>query len=319
MIVDLTFSEDQQLITDSVGSLIAERLPIDRLRDAEAGGARAEVAAWRAFAGVGLFGLGVAEARGGVGYGAAEEAIAALALGRALASPAVLAQVVAGHIADDESRPAFLSGASRAAFANLVSADQVQLIDGVGATHAVLMGDGVALVAIDALVDRHPVAALDDSVEIERARIACPLPVRDTNADRASLLIAAYLSGIAAATRDMAVDYARTREQFGQPIGAFQAIKHSCADMAVRAAAAEAQCYYAAVTFAALDDPTKEVAIARLLATDAALDNARANIQVHGGMGYTAECDAHLFLKRAHVLAALGGGRRAEQRRIVSA
>ena len=83
---------------------------------------------------------------------------------------------------------------------------------------------------------------------------------------------------------------------------------HACADMAVRAEAARAQTYYA--TMAVVTEAAgcgNEVAAARLIARRAAIENAKVNIQVHGAMGFTQESEAHLFLKRAHVLAALGG------------
>jgi len=116
------------------------------------------------------------------------------------------------------------------------------------------------------------------------------------------LLAAAYAVGCADAARDMAADYAKLREQFDRPIGWFQALKHMCSDMAVRAAAARSQLYYAAC---ALDenaaDAAFHVAAAKRLADQAALDNGRANIQVHGGIGMTDEAAAHLPLKRAHL------------------
>lgn len=117
------------------------------------------------------------------------------------------------------------------------------------------------------------------------------------------LLSSAYAVGCADAARDMAADYAKLREQFDRPIGWFQALKHMCSDMAVRAAAARSQLYYAAC---ALDenaaDAAFHVAAAKRLADQAALDNGRANIQVHGGIGMTDEAAAHLPLKRAHLL-----------------
>lgn len=117
------------------------------------------------------------------------------------------------------------------------------------------------------------------------------------------LLAVAFAVGCADAARDMAVDYAKVREQFERPIGSFQAIKHMCADMAVRAAVARSQLYYAAC---ALDenaaDAVFHVAAAKRLADQAALDNGRANIQVHGGIGMTDEASPHLCLKRAHLL-----------------
>ncbi|MBW5425441.1 acyl-CoA dehydrogenase, partial [Streptomyces sp. BG9H] len=115
------------------------------------------------------------------------------------------------------------------------------------------------------------------------------------------LLYAAEQLGSAARTCETAVQYARDREQFGQPIGAFQAVKHLCAQMLVRAEVARAAVYAAAVTC----DPL-EVAGAKLLADDAAVRNARDCLQVHGGMGFTWEADVHLHLKRAWVRARLG-------------
>jgi alkylation response protein AidB-like acyl-CoA dehydrogenase len=122
------------------------------------------------------------------------------------------------------------------------------------------------------------------------------------------ILVAAALAGIAAATRDASASYAKLRKQFEVPIGSFQAVKHRCAEQAVRAEAA-AQ----VVTLAALavdtDRPDAGLlrASARLVAADAAITNASDNIQNHGGIGYTYEHDAHLYLKRAHVLALVLG------------
>ena len=117
------------------------------------------------------------------------------------------------------------------------------------------------------------------------------------------LLGAAYAVGCADAARDMAADYAKLREQFDRPIGWFQALKHICSDMAVRAAVARSQLYYAAC---ALDenaaDAAFHVSAAKRLADQAALENGRANIQVHGGIGMTDEAAPHLCLKRAHLL-----------------
>src|SRR5205807_8667320 len=109
---------------------------------------------------------------------------------------------------------------------------------------------------------------------------------------------------------DLATAYAKERKQFGRVIGSFQAIKHICADMLVRAEVARAAVYAAGVT---IDDPTvgdaaRAVAGAKLLACDAAIANGKACVQVHGGMGFTWEVDVHLFLKRAVLLATHFGG-----------
>jgi alkylation response protein AidB-like acyl-CoA dehydrogenase len=101
----------------------------------------------------------------------------------------------------------------------------------------------------------------------------------------------------------MSVEYGKVRQQFGKPIGSFQAIKHRCADMAVRAEVARSVVTYAAVALAEGEpDAARHAGIAKALAGNAALANATDNIQNHGGMGYTWESDAHLYLKRARLL-----------------
>ena len=117
----------------------------------------------------------------------------------------------------------------------------------------------------------------------------------------ATLLTAALQVGLADRLTELAVEYAKTREQFDRPIGSFQAVKHICADMLVRTELARASLHAAAVT---LDDPEvgspdRAVAGAKQLADDAASGNARACVQVHGGMGFTWEMPVHFLLKRA--------------------
>jgi alkylation response protein AidB-like acyl-CoA dehydrogenase len=122
--------------------------------------------------------------------------------------------------------------------------------------------------------------------------------------DRGTALAAALLLGIAEATTDIGVAYAKQRVQFDRPIGTFQAIKHLLADMLVRTELARAAAYAAGVTLddPAVGDPRRAAVTAKLMAGEAALKNGHACIQVHGGMGFTWEVDAHLYLKRAWLL-----------------
>ena len=119
-----------------------------------------------------------------------------------------------------------------------------------------------------------------------------------------ALLTAAFCVGMADALTDLAVAYAKEREQFNRPIGSFQAVKHLCADMVVRAEVARTAVYAAACV---LDDPStgelaRALSGAKLLANDAAIVNGKSATQVYGGMGFTWEVDVHLYLKRAWVL-----------------
>jgi alkylation response protein AidB-like acyl-CoA dehydrogenase len=110
----------------------------------------------------------------------------------------------------------------------------------------------------------------------------------------ATLLTAAQQLGSAWRTLELAVGHARRREQFGRPIGAFQAVQHLCAGMLVRSETARSVVYAAAVT-----EDEEEICAAKLLADSAAVDNARDCLQVYGGMGFTWDADVHLHLKRA--------------------
>jgi alkylation response protein AidB-like acyl-CoA dehydrogenase len=112
-----------------------------------------------------------------------------------------------------------------------------------------------------------------------------------------AILTAAYLVGMAGACTDAAVAYAKEREQFDTPIGRFQSIKHLLADCLVRTELARA-----AVHAAAVEPSPRSASGAKVLAGDAALQNARTSFQVHGGMGFTWEVDVHLYLKRAWIL-----------------
>lgn len=319
MIIDLTLSDDQRMIEDGVRDFLQARLPVERLRDPKNYGGAAVRAMWQELCELGLFGLGCAEHDGGLGMGLAEEALVARALGLVLASPAVLAQQAAPHFATDPAlRASLVAGTTKAAFANYLGDGVAHLIDGDEAEQVLLLSnEGALLLPRSALGEAQLATGMDETVALSRAVTSADLPARCSGADRTSLLISAYLTGIAQAATSMAVDHAKTREQFGQPIGAFQAIKHQCADMASRAAAAEAQCFYTAVAFGNGLDDASEIAAARMLASRAAIDNAKANIQIHGGMGFTAECDAHLFLKRAHLMALLGSSRAAERHRLL--
>jgi alkylation response protein AidB-like acyl-CoA dehydrogenase len=308
MIVDLIPDEDQSAIEDTIVSFLSDMLPVERLRDPASHGGAAEAGVWSQLCELGLFGLGLPEEQGGLGLGLPEEALVARALGRHLVSPGVLAQLCAPHLASDEAtREALIAGEARAAFA---IADGY-VLDGAGADWIVVFGPGGAsLRARGDLTLAATEGGLDKTMSFERIEGGAG---SGQPALRIEVLVAAYLVGIAQAATDMAVEYAKTREQFGQPIGAFQAIKHSCADMVTRASAADTQTLYAATVFGAGGDDAVEAAAARMLAKRASFENAKANVQTHGGMGFTFECDAHLFLKRAMVMDMLGSDARARR------
>jgi alkylation response protein AidB-like acyl-CoA dehydrogenase len=124
----------------------------------------------------------------------------------------------------------------------------------------------------------------------------------DAYLDFASTAYAAELLGIASASLDLAVGYAKEREQFGRPIGSFQAVKHRCADMLVDVEGMRSVVYFAAWCLSA-DDRDRSVAAstAKTWCSDAGRRVTASCLQVHGGIGFTWESDVHLFLKRAQL------------------
>lgn len=307
MSIDLNPSADQRQILDAAQSLLDARFPVDRLRHAHPD-SLAEIADF------GALGLALPEAEGGSGFNLADEALLHVAFGRHLVSPSVLAGALATRVALALERrdlaQAIMAGQVKVSLA-LPTSEALHLLDAQEAALA-LLRDGPALTLLDlsgaALT---PLASTDESLTLASAAPGTLATIGTSDSAPlflvADLLLAANLLGIAEATRDMAVAYAGIRQQFGQPIGAFQAVKHHCANMAIAAEIAAAQLDMAALHVQENQpDAAFQVASARHLAHSAALGNARLNIQIHGGIGFSAECDAHLFLKRAHALAHVG-------------
>jgi alkylation response protein AidB-like acyl-CoA dehydrogenase len=266
-------TDDQRALRAGVRELLARRFGPEHL-GAAVDGPGLDRALWRELGEAGFFALRLPEADGGVGLGLPEAALAFEEAGRALLpGPLVATHLAAGEV------PGAATGET------VVAAVDGALVEWLDAAD-VVRGDttgAVALRSVDPLTPLHRVP-----------RAAPPDPP-------AALLTAAEQLGSAARTCELAVQHARTREQFGQPIGAFQAVKHLCSEMLVRVEVARAAVYAAAVTADPLD-----IAAAGLLADEAAERGARDCLQVHGGMGFTWESDVHLHLKRAWLRARRG-------------
>jgi alkylation response protein AidB-like acyl-CoA dehydrogenase len=126
--------------------------------------------------------------------------------------------------------------------------------------------------------------------------------------DWARVGLAIELTGTCAGLLDIAVGYAKQRVQFDQPIGSFQAVQHKCTDMFIALQKARSVCLFALMTLAE-DDSRRRLAasMAKAAAGDCQALVCKEAIQIHGGTGFTWECDVHLFVKRAKTAAALFG------------
>jgi alkylation response protein AidB-like acyl-CoA dehydrogenase len=133
-------------------------------------------------------------------------------------------------------------------------------------------------------------------------------PLLESLLRRAAVMSSAEMLGSARRCLDMSVEYAKVREQFGQPIGSFQAIRHRCAEMLLEAENAHAAVYYAAWALTAgAEDAAIASSICKAYVSEAARKVCGDAIQVHGGIGFTWEYDLHLYMKRAKALEPLYG------------
>jgi alkylation response protein AidB-like acyl-CoA dehydrogenase len=319
--VDLIPSAEQDELAAAAAAVLERHAPLSALRALDGRPSSVDPGGWKAFGALGLFGIGLAEELGGVGYGLAEEAMVFREIGRILAPGPFIGSTLGGRLAagpEPGLARSILSGETVVALAEPRGPVQlterhltgdVDLIDGVGATHAVSVApQGAVLFSLDDVeVTAEP--CIDLAVRLGRVHLdavpvlaATPAGPGDLS-QRGSVLAAAMLVGITEAARDMAVSFAKDRIQFGKPIGTYQAIKHRAADMAVRAELARSQLFFAALSVdEARPDAAFQTSAAKLVATRAAIENTAANVQIHGGMGYTYECDAHLYVTRTHIL-----------------
>ena len=175
-------------------------------------------------------------------------------------------------------------------------------------------GGGVSLFAVDGAASgltREPLSTMDQTrkqAKLVFANTPARLigtdggawPVLSKTLDLAAVALAAEQVGGAQKVLEMAVQYAKDRVQFGRPIGSFQAIKHKCADMLLEVESAKSAAYYAGWAAAEDNDELPVVAsLAKAYCSDAYFHAAAENIQIHGGIGFTWEHDAHLYFKRA--------------------
>lgn len=307
MTCDLNRSEDQRQILDAATAMLAGSYPLGRLR----GDVADDLSALAEF---GAFLLALPEAQGGAGFTLVEEALVHTLFGRHLLSPRSLAAPIAARVAlalgEKGLAEAIVTG--EVAVATAVRTESGPLvIDPAGAGHALLFD--VRRLELLRFGDSETAPGLGHDVALVRPDPAGLRSLGHSDApellDLADLLVSAQLLGVAEAARDLALDYAKVRRQFGRVIGGFQAIKHHCADMAIEAERISALLDMAALSLAGgRDDAGFQVAALRRLAPGAALRNARLCVQVHGGIGFSAEADAHRFVKQAHVLGSLGGG-----------
>ncbi len=311
--MDFQLSDDQEALREGVRSFCEGRVPFEQLSALEERSAF-DPELWSELAEMGVFNLRLAEAQGGVGLGNADAVLVFVELGRRLIpGPLAWTHLAAGLVEGAASGEVVVGGLDLVAGASgpllVEHRDHLNALLVLNAQDISLVENPAALDAepieqpLDPLTPLHVLRQLPDAKKIAGPEQSARMRLEG------AALVAGQQLGIAEASLELAVDYAKKREQFDRPIGSFQAIKHILADMYVRQEVARAAVYAAGAT---LDEPevgdvVRAVSAAKITAGEAALKNSRACIQVHGGMGYTWEVPAHYFLKRSWVFETLFG------------
>jgi alkylation response protein AidB-like acyl-CoA dehydrogenase len=327
-------TEEQELLQETVRGFIDGECPPPRLREIFDGGAGHDPTLWKGLAEMGLTGLIVPEAHGGAGLELLElslvmermggGALPGPFLGHSLASLAI----ALGGSAEQQARwlPGLASGQLVGSMAVAESADgwdpesfrldgpslsgskihvpfaelaDVLVVATAGGGLAVVErgASGVRVEATPGIDRTRPIASLHFA---DTPAEALATPVFDRVRDAALALLAADAFGAAANLTKITTEYAKTRQQFGRPIAEFQSVKHQLADMATRLEPTRGLFWYAAHAFDALPaEAPRAAAVAKAQICDRAVEIARAAVELHGGLGFTWECDVQIWFKRA--------------------
>jgi alkylation response protein AidB-like acyl-CoA dehydrogenase len=321
--MDLTYSEEQELFRSSVRDFVSDRVPTERLAEIADGKEGWDPALWKEACGIGLAGISVSEEQGGAGMGFVEEAIAAEELGRGVFPGPWLGSVIM-------AQPAL--AAAPDVLQAVTSGERIATVDAEWSpgdlVPDVQAADLIVAVDVEAihLTDREQVDWwMEDTVDGTRrlGRVdylegigpaivtgAAAAKISAAIRTRTLAALAAEATGVAERAMEIAVQYAKEREQFGSPIGKYQAVSHQLADTYMDVQLMKSLSLWAAV---AIDEEDREAALAaetaKQFAADAAVRACERAIQVHGGIGFTWEHPLHRYYKRAlWIRAFLGSG-----------
>ena len=325
--MNFDFTDDQQAIKSTAREFLASRFKLEKVRElAESG--EYDDSQWKEMAELGWPGIFIDEEHGGQGLGVLELVILCEELGYVAAPSPFLSNAAAGLMiqfaGSDEQKqrwlPGIASGETRGTVGVVSNGSAPMVPDAELASVIVLIdGDSATLVEPgDAQIER--VDTIDDTRPYSRVSAsggdALPGDVGGAG-DRIAIATSGEIVGIAQRSMEMAVEYAKDRQQFGRPIGAYQAVSHNCAQMLIEVEGARSLTYYAG--WAADHEPESLAlasSMAKAYASDAGFRVPARSLQVHGGIGFTWEHDLHFFLKRGKTDAHLYGTAREHRDRV---
>jgi alkylation response protein AidB-like acyl-CoA dehydrogenase len=329
--MNFDFNDEQREIKSTAHDFLASRFKPEKVRELAESDSPYDDALWKEICDLGWPGIAISEEHGGQGLGTVEAVILSEEMGYALAPSPWLSNLSAALFVEaagsDEQRakwlPGMASGAERGAVALTPPSAGTEIVGaGEGASVLVLNDGETARLVEPADVELERLDLIDTTRAYYRATASGgdPLPGEgDSPADRSVVVLAAELVGVAARALDMAVEYAKEREQFERPIGAYQAVSHRLAGMLWDVEEARSLTYYAGwVADAQPESLPLAASMAKARASDAATAVTHDAIQVFGGIGFTWEHDVHFFLKRARVSAQLLGTPRQHRERVAA-
>ena len=298
-------TEEQQAFADAVDEIVDGLGGTDIPQAWSAGDTAPGLALWQQFAELGLGGLRIAEDDGGLGGSAVDLAVVFERLGyHAVPGPYLESIALLPRLVDDGTRAELAAGAIATAAVDGVApyaqdADAAALRFAIDAGSIAPAEAGARIDSLSGLRRLSPLTASGARTSLEAAALGAAL-------DEATLAASALLLGAGERLLLEAVEYAKIREQFGRPIGEYQALKHQLADVRVALSFARPLVHAAAL---AIDAPTagRDVSAAKVAAGAAARGAARTSLQVHGAIGYTAEHPVGLWIALAPVLDAAWG------------
>jgi alkylation response protein AidB-like acyl-CoA dehydrogenase len=327
--MDFDFNDEQREIKSTARDFVAARFKPEKVRELAESESPYDDAIWKEMCELGWPGIAISEEHGGQGLGTLELVILQEELGYACAPSPMISNAYAGAViqaaGSEEQKarwlPGIASGEQRGAAELTRDPDPIV---GAASGSAILVlaeGEGAKLVETgEARLERL------DLIDTTRAYFAAfadggdPLPGEiQVAADRGMVALAAELVGLAQRSLEMATAYAREREQFERPIGAYQAVSHRLAEMLWDVEEARSLVYYAAWCADAEPESLPLAAsMAKARASDAANAVTHNAIQTFGGIGFTWEHDIHFFLKRARVGSQLMGSARVHRERVAA-
>lgn len=294
-------TEERELLRETVAALVAKHAGPAAVRTAMESERGYDESLWQLLCEqVGAAALVIPEDLGGAGGELGDAAVVLQELGRALVPSPLLGTTLAelALLAAPEPDTATLEALAEGGSIGALVLDADYVVNGDIADVVVAAADGQ--LSRWTRFTAQPVATMDPTRRLARVQPEAGADITALGpdpglADRAAVLLAAEQIGAAERCLDLTVEYAKSRVQFGRPIGSFQALKHRMADLYVALSAARA------VVVDACDDPTPtNAATARLAASEVLCSVASEGIQLHGGIAITWEHDMHLYFKRAH-------------------